>query len=189
MITTVLMSVLLIFIQFIINMICMLNAFVSMVLSVGFTVFVAAPVYFLMVLRVRKRGVSMIYMTIVGFVFMLMGNAYLLPYYMLIGIICEAILWKEGAVNNPARLTAAWTVFSLLANGTNLLPIWFFWDTYYGFAVESGMSPEYIDAYVKYYTTPIWIALIVIYTTLCGFLGSRVAQKLSKKHFKKAGVL
>lgn len=48
-ITTVVLTVLLIVIQLIINMVCMANDFVSMVLSVGVTMLLCAPVYFLMV--------------------------------------------------------------------------------------------------------------------------------------------
>ena len=175
--------------QFIVNMVCMANHFVSMTLSVGFSVFICAPVYFLMVQRVGKRGVSFIYMTLLGIIFLIMGNWYLLPYYIVIGLICEAVLWKHGAYQNPRRLMAAWTVSSLLFNGTNLLPIWFFWDAYYAFAVSSGMSQGYIDSYVRYFTVPYWIIFIVAFTTVCGFAGSMIASRLIKKHFEKAGVL
>lgn len=188
-ITTVLLSALLVVMQFIVNIVCMANHFVSMTLSVGFSVFICAPVYFLMVQRVGKRGVSFIYMTLLGIIFLIMGNWYLLPYYIVIGLICEAVLWKNGAYQNPRRLTAAWTISSLLFNGTNLLPIWFFWDAYYAFAVSSGMSQEYIDSYVRYFTVPYWIIFIVAFTTLCGFAGSLIASRLIKKHFEKAGVL
>ena len=95
-ITTVLLTVLLIVIQLVVNMVCMVNDFVSMVLSVGFTMLLCAPVYFLMVSRIHKRFVSLIYMTILGCVFLIMGNWYLLPYYIVVGLICEAILWKNG---------------------------------------------------------------------------------------------
>ena len=57
-ITTVLLTVLLIVIQMVVNMVCMVNDFVSMVLSVGFTMLLCAPVYFLMVSRIHKRFVS-----------------------------------------------------------------------------------------------------------------------------------
>ena len=50
-ITTVLLSAVLIVIQLVINMVCMANDFVSMVLSVGITMFLCAPVYMLMVSR------------------------------------------------------------------------------------------------------------------------------------------
>lgn len=188
-ITTALMSVLLIVIQLAVNMICMVNDFVSMVLSVGITMLLCAPVYFLMVSRVRKRFVSLAYMTLLGMVFLLMGNWFLLPWFILVGILCEVILWPAGAYENPKRLTAAWTVASLLYNGVNLLPIWFFWGSYYDFAISSGMEQSYIDAYVRYYTSPGWLVFILVFTTACGFIGCLIGQRLIGKHFKKAGVL
>lgn len=188
-ITTVLLSAVLIVIQLVVNMVCMANDFVSMVLSVGITMFLCAPVYMLMVSRIGKRFVTLIYMTILGVIFLLMGNWFLLPYYVLVGILCEAILWKEGSCQKPKRLTAAWTAASLLYNGVNLLPIWFFWDTYYDFALASGMEQSYIDAYVSYFTEPGWVALIVVFTTVCGLAGALAGTRLMGKHFKKAGVL
>ena len=185
-VTLVLMTVLLIVIQLGINMVCMVNDFVSMVLYVGITMLVCGPVYFLMVNRIRKRSVSLVYMTLLGLVFLIMGNWFLLPWFIVVGIFAEIILWKGIT---PNRLTAAWTVSSLLYNGVNLLPIWFFWDTYYSFAIASGMEQSYIDAYVQYYTAPGWVVFILIFTMLCGFLGSLIGRKLIQKHFKKAGVL
>ena len=188
-ITTALMSVLLIVIQLAVNMICMANDFVSMVLSVGFTMLLCGPVYFLMVSRVHKRFVTLVYMTLLGIIFLLMGNWFLLPYFIAIGLLCEAMLWRQGSYQDPVRLTATWTLASLLYNGVNLLPVWFFWDTYYSFALASGMEQSYIDSYVHYYTAPGWIIVILIFTTLCGFIGSLIGQRLIKKHFKKAGIL
>ena len=126
-ITTVLLSVLLIVIQLLINMVCMASHFVSMVLSVGITCFVCAPVYFLMVRRVHKRFVSLLYMTLLGVVFLIMGDWFLLPYFIVVGLVCEAILWRKGSYDAPWRITAAWTVYSGLYQGVNLLPILAFW--------------------------------------------------------------
>ena len=146
-ITTVLLSAVLIVIQLVVNMVCMANDFVSMLLSVGITMFLCAPVYMLMVSRIGKRFVTLIYMTLLGVIFLLMGNWFLLPYFIVTGVICEVILWKRGACGDPKRMTAAWTAASLLYNGVNLLPIWFFWDTYYDFALASGMEQSYIDSF------------------------------------------
>ena len=187
-ITTVLLTVLLIVIQLIVNMVCMANDFVSLVLSVGITMILCAPVYFLMISRVRKHFVSLIYMIILGLVFLIMGNWYLLPYFFIVGIICEAILWKDGW-NSKKKMIIAWSTASLLYNGVNLLPIWFFWDTYEAFALSSGMEESYIDSFVHYYTSPGWLMFIILFTMLCGFLGSLIGGKLVNKHFKKAGVL
>ena len=187
-ITTVLLSVLLILIQLAVNMVCMVNDFVSMVLSVGFTMLLCAPIYFLMVGRVRQRGVSFVYMTILGIVFLIMGNWYLLPYYMVVGVICEAVLWENGW-ESKKKMTAAWTIASVLYNGVNLLPLWFFWDTYEKFALSSGMEQSYIDSFVRYYSSPGWLIFIILFTTICGFIGSLTGGRLMDKHFKKAGVL
>ena len=188
-ITTVLLSIVLIMIQLVVNMICMANHFISMTLSVGLTMFLCGPVYCLLLHRVRKHFVSLVYMTILGVIFFLMGNLYLLPYFILIGIISEIILWKESSLRKPKQVILSWTVASLLYNGVNLLPIWFFWDTYYDFAVKSGMEQSYIDSYVYYYTVPGWIIFILIFTTGMGLLGSCIGNKLMNKHFKKAGLL
>lgn len=187
-ITTVLLTVLLIVIQLVINMVCMVNDFVSMVLSVGITMLMCAPIYFLLVSRVHKRFVTFVYMTILGLVFLIMGNWYLLPYFMISGIICEAILWHNGWASKK-KMTLAWTLSSLLYNGVNLLPLWFFWDTYYDFAIASGMEPSYVESFVYYYTSPTWLVFIILFTTAGGFIGSLIGGKLINKHFKKAGVL
>ena len=80
-------------------------------------------------------------MTLLGVIFLLMGNWFLLPYYVLVGILC--INYLEGRLlQKPKRLTAAWTAASLLYNGVNLLPIWFFWDTYYDFALGKRHGAE-----------------------------------------------
>ena len=65
----------------------------------------------------------------------------------------------------------------------------FFWDTYEAFALSSGMEQSYIDSFVHYYTSAGWLAFIILFTMLGGFLGSLVGGKLVNKHFKKAGVL
>ena len=33
-----------------------------------------------------------------------------------------------------------------------------------------GMTQEYIDSYLSYYTQPGWLAFILIFTVACGFL-------------------
>lgn len=57
------------------------------------------------------------------------------------------------------------------------------------FALSSGMEQSYIDSFVHYYTSAGWLAFIILFTMLGGFLGSLVGGKLVNKHFKKAGVL
>jgi len=188
-ITTVLLSVLVVVIQLAVNMICMVNNFVSMVLSVGIGCFLCAPIYFLMISRVRKRFMTLFYMTILGVVFLLMGNWFILPYFVVVGAVLEAILWRQGSFDNPKRITLVWVLYSVLFNGVNLLPLWFFWDAFEQNAIAGSMSPEYIASYISYYSDPKWLTAIFIITAICGFSGSLLGKKITNKHFKKAGVL
>lgn len=188
-ITTVLLSVVLIAIQFIVNMVCMANHFISMTLSIGFTMFLCAPVYCLLLYRVKKHGAIFVYMTMVGFLYLMMGNWYLLPFFILMGAICEMILWKNVHDRQKKQIVTSWTTASFLYNGVNLLPIWFFWTTYYDFAVQSGMEQSYIDSYRYYFTEPKWVIFILFFTTISGFLGSSIGMKWMNKHFKKTELL
>ncbi len=188
-ITAVLLSAVLIAIQFAVNMVCMANHFISMTLSIGFTMFLCAPVYCLLLYRVKKHFVTFIYMAIIGILYLMMGNWYLLPFFILLGAICEIILWKNIQDRKKNQIIASWTTASLLYNGVNFLPIWFFWKTYYDFAVQSGMEQSYIDSYRYYFTEPKWIVFILFFTTVSGFFGSLIGIKLMNRHFKKAELL
>lgn len=183
-ITTVLLTVLLIGIHFVVITVSMVNQFFNCVLSPGVSMFFSAPVYMLMVSRVNKRFVSLTYLTILGVFFCRQAT-----YFVLVGLLCEVVLWKRGSCRNAKRLTFAWAMVSLFYNGGNLLPLLFFWDTFYAFAVASGMDQSYIDSYIQYYTSPGWLIFIVSFSVICGFLGSILGSRLIGKHFKKAGVL
>ena len=168
-ITTVLLTVLLIGIHFVVITVSMVNQFFNCVLSPGVSMFFSAPVYMLMVSRVNKRFVSLTYLTILGVFFLLTGN-----------------LFRFG---RPTMRGGTMAMVSLFYNGGNLLPLLFFWDTFYAFAVASGMDQSYIDSYIQYYTSPGWLIFIVSFSVICGFLGSILGSRLIGKHFKKAGVL
>lgn len=188
-ISTVLISMLMIVIQIAINLVCMPNDFVSMVLSTSFSAFACGVVYVLLATRVGKHGCTLIYATMVGIVYLISGNWYLTPWFILVGVISELILIKKDAYQDTRKVIASWSVNGLLHQGTNFLPILFFWDTYYAFAMKSGMEQSYVNAYLHYYTDPFWITFIVIFTLVLAFLGAVVGTRLVRVHFKKAGVL
>ena len=75
-ITTVLLTVLLIGIHFVVITVSMVNQFFNCVLSPGVSMFFSAPVYMLMVSRVNKRFVSLASLTILGLVYLLTGNLF-----------------------------------------------------------------------------------------------------------------
>ena len=81
-ITTVLLSAVLIVIQLVVNMVCMANDFVSMVLSVGITMFLCAPVYMLMVSRIGKR-----FVTLMGFLGCVVGSRLIRRHFQKAGVL------------------------------------------------------------------------------------------------------
>ena len=183
-ITTVLLTVLHIGIHFAVITVSMVNLFFNCVLSPGVSMFFSAPVYMLMVSRVNKRFVSLTYLTILGVFFLLTGNLFRFGRPTMRGGTMEAgILSQRKEIN--LRMGDGEPVY----NGGNLLPLLFFWDTFYAFAVASGMDQSYIDSYIQYYTSPGWLIFIVSFSVICGFLGSILGSRLIGKHFKKAGVL
>lgn len=188
-ITTTLLSVVMIVIQAALNVIFMFNNFASMVLSTGVIVLILGPVYALLITRVAKRGASLAYLTMVGMVYLASGNWYLLPWYVLVGLICEAILWRGGSCQDSRKAIAACTVSGFLHQGTNLLPIVLFWDTYYAFSTSAGQDPTYVNDYLLYYTNPAWLAFILAFTLVCALAGGVIGGRLIQKHFQKAGVL
>ena len=187
-ITTVLLSVVIV-IQAALNVIFMFNNFASMVLSTGVIVLILGPVYALLITRVAKRGASLAYLTMVGMVYLASGTWYLLPWYVLVGLICEAILWRGGSCQDSRNVIAACTVSGFLHQGTNLLPIVLFWDTYYAFSTSAGQDPTYVNDYLLYYTNPAWLAFILALTLVCALAGGMIGGRLIQKHFQKAGVL
>jgi energy-coupling factor transport system substrate-specific component len=188
-ITTVILSVLIIVLQLVINTVCMLNHFVSMVFTIGIICFVCAPVYVLMLRRVAKRMVTLIYMTLAGLMYLIMGDWFLLPYLVVVGILCEIILWKEGSYQSYRKISAAWCLQGILYTGVNLLPLWFFWEDFTKNVLASGMSQDYIDSYVGYYSRPLWILAIILINLFCALSGCFLARRLMKKHFSKSGIL
>lgn len=184
-ITAIILSVLLILVQVILNLAFMLNNFVSMVLSTPLIVLILGPIYTLLVARVAKHGASLLYFALLGLAYLASGNWYLLPWYLLVGLLCEVILWRQ----NRAKIIAACTVNGFLHQGANMLPVVFFWDTYYDFAVASGQDPSYIGDYLHYYTHPGWLIFVLLLTLLCAFGGGLIGSKLVGKHFQKAGLI
>ncbi len=187
-ITIVLLSAVLIVIQLVVNMVCMANDFVSMVLSVGITMFLCAPVYMLMVSRIGKRFVTLIYMTLLGVIFLLMGNWFLLPYFLvghpLRGDSLEGRLLPKAETAHR-RLDGGEPAVQRGQSAAHLVLLGYLLR----FCVGKRMEQSYIDSYVRYYTSPGWLAFILLFTTLMGFLGCMVGSRLIRRHFKKAGVL
>lgn len=191
-VTAVLMSALAIILMFCGSFATMIHPDAAMVASGGVGVFLAAPVYMLMVLRVNRLGVMTLFATMCSLLFCIMGNfAFFIPFYIAGGILLDAVFLRtEAQRTNPWWITAAWSTFSGLYLLSTMIPVIRNLDAYVSEMVTSrGFDQSYVDSFLRYYTDPVWVCGIAIGTIICGFLGSMVARALMRKHFAKAGTV
>lgn len=191
-VTTALMSVLAILLMFLGAMLTLFNTRFSMVASGGLGMFLAAPVFMLMVLRVNRCGIMTVFTTLASLVFCTMGNyIYMIPFYIAGGLIIDLIFFKsERQRQNVWWITGAWSLFSGLYLLSTLVPFIFDIQSYIDDVVANrGVGQDYIDAFFCFYTDPMWIAGIAAATVVLGFLGCLVGKMLMRKHFARAGAL
>ncbi len=190
-ITTVLLSVLIIVLQLAVASLSVFSIDFSMVASTALACFVAAPVFMLMTMRVRKFGTTIILAALTSLAFCAMGNYwYMVPFYLAGGLVVDLMLLKQEWRIDPNRVCLAWTVYSAMYVASSLLPIAINVNAYVEEATTVRMLDQsYIDAYLFYFGQVEWIVGIVALTALGGFLGSLLGKRMTRKHFEKAGVL
>lgn len=86
---------------------------------------ITAPIYFVMCLKVQKRGAAFIYYLIPGIVYMIMGFAPMAVISVLGGIIAEAILFSKDAYKDEKKIGWSFVVaeFLLALHGLLLLVV------------------------------------------------------------------
>ncbi len=190
-VTAALMSALAIILMFAGESVTMIPPDAALVASGGAAVFLAAPVYMLMVLRVNRLGVTTLFATMYSLLFCSMGNfEYMIPFYIAGGILLDAVFLRtEAQRTNPWWITAAWSAFSGLYLISTMIPVMRNLEAYLNDLVARGFDQSFADSFLRYYTDPAWVCGIAIGTVVCGFLGSLIARALMRKHFAKAGTV
>ncbi|MCW4018163.1 MAG: MptD family putative ECF transporter S component [Candidatus Bathyarchaeota archaeon] len=150
--------------------------------------FFTAPIFMLMTYKVAKRGTVMLCMIIFSLFYVVMGYVYMLPFGIVTGLLCEAVLWKRGAYRNFWYNVAGFSVFSILGYVVcSVLPIYIFGTEYY-LEMQSGINPA-AAVYIQYALSPLWMAVAVITTFVMAFIGCLIGQRMLRKHFMKAGLI
>lgn len=189
-ITIVILSVIMLIIQFVVGLITAFNVFVSLVISSAIICFLNATAFLLMSARVKKRGPFLIYTLLMGVVHVIMGYWFLFPILLAIGLIGEFVIMRgENSYESMKRVTGLWTYFSFTFVLISVIPVAFLWDIYSKIAAAGSFSEEYLDATHMYFTDPLWLLVIFALTTVCGFLGCLFGRRIMKKHFEKAGMI
>ena len=136
--------------------------------------------------KIKKFGMVTITGLICGILMLLTGMGYWsIVTGGVFGILADFIL-KSGDYKSAKKGILAHGIFSLWLLG-NYIPIIVSKDSYYRQLI-SGYGQEYADTLMGY--MPMWILpILMIAGFVCGVIGGVIGQRISKKHFKRAGIV
>lgn len=160
---------------------------ISLIWATGVTAFFAAVIYFLIVVRVPKRGAILTLSLAMGIILGLTGHMLIsITFYAIVGILAEIVVAKLGYKNYTAQ-TIGYVLFSLPLIGP-IIPVWFLTDSYVVHLQQRNKDAAYISQMMSYSDMTSFV-LCIICTIVGALAGAILAKKLLAKHFKRAGVI
>ena len=75
--------------------------FLYLYCSAGIQEFFCATFYLVVANRLNKHGILMVWSTVFGIISALGGYAFLLPYFLLVGVICELAMLGKDSYRKP----------------------------------------------------------------------------------------
>ncbi len=147
-----------------------------------------APIFMLVTYKVAKRGTVLLCSIIISLIYVIMGYIYILPFGIIAGILCEAVLWKRENYRRFWPNAACFSVFSVLMYvGSTYIPIYIFGTDYY-LKIQANNSESAL-LHIKFALSPLWAAVAVVTAVVAALLGCLIGRRLLKKHFIKAGLI
>lgn len=151
--------------------------------SVAIIAFVSAPVYYLIMAKVHKKGMVISTCAVVGILWGLMGGIPVLLSMILCGIIGEFVLTKV-TYKSFAGLTVTYILYIIGYYGGAIAPLYYWKDFYY----RQGRPAEVVDELIKA-SQSIYAYISIPMMVVMAIAGAFLARKILKKHFERAGVL
>lgn len=152
--------------------------------------FISATFYLVAANRVNKHGLLLFWCSVQGIVYGLAGFLFLIPYFVLLGVVCELAMIGPGTYRKPMRNAFGWGILSVGMVLGNAVPLWFTWESFKQTAqTNAGFSEELLDMQVALMTTP-WLMVVACLVTLVGgTLGVAFGHRILRRHFRRAGIL
>lgn len=157
-------------------------------LSPALNGFLLAPIFMLLVARVKKNNAVLLFGIFCPLVVAIMHNITLLPYIVPIVLIIIAELFaRKAKYTQYSMLSAAYISYALWPLGmfTSFIVAK---DALIEMMREFNYSEAYIGAYQAMLKVEIIVGVAVL-TVIGALLGCLFAKKLLNKHFKKAGII
>lgn len=156
-------------------------------LVAGVCLFFTAIVYLVMALKIGKRGALFLFAVISGLMFAMMGVPLMLPFFVLAGLVGEALLLPgDGSqYRRISRQSFAYAAYGVLYGVGDLVTIYVHGADYLDKMYDAEMRERAL--YFAY--SPGWVVGGMLCSFLLALLGCWFAAKLFNKHFLKAGLI
>lgn len=152
----------------------------------GVSFMIAALVYILMAVKIKKPGVFTISGTLLGLLALSGGHLPHAVCAIIGGIICDLII---GNYASKGRMICGYGIFALADFLGTVIPVILFGTTsFVERAAKWKMSETQIQKSLAYFTIS-WAVVFGALTFMLACIGALGATKMLKKHFEKAGVI
>ena len=92
--------------------------------------FIGAVFFLVAANRVNKHGLLFVWAFVYGLIQALMGYAFLLPYFLIVGAISELSMIGKNTYRKPIRNMIGWALNSIGNFVGCAVPLWWAWDSY-----------------------------------------------------------
>lgn len=162
---------------------------VYLYMAAGIEMFLGSIFYLVAANRINKNGLLFVWVMVYAVITALMGYLFMLPYFIIVALVCEVVMIGKDSYRKPLRNIIGWSVYGIGMILGAAIPCIFAWESYKEQAISGGFSVETIDLQLQMVSSP-WLMLVgVAITVVLSILGIIVSQRILKKHFKKAGIL
>lgn len=157
--------------------------------TAGIEMFIGAIFYLICANRINKHGLIFIWSTVYGLINAIMGYTFMLPYFLVVGVICEITMIGKDSYINPIRNAVCWCIYGVAMVLGIGVPMYVAWESYEQTALNGGFADATLTMQYEMVSSPKLMLIGIIITIILSALGILFGQKLLKKHFKKAGIV
>lgn len=168
-------------VSFGISMLTGLLGMAALYISAGFAAFVIGPAFVIAARKVQKRGTALLFWTVLGLVYAILGYGIMIPITLIAGIVCELII---GKYDNCKRIAIAFSVVMFTDSMHSILLTKILGVEGLVKYMSSTFSPEQAAQMVAAYTNEVIFIAAAVNVVLCllaGFFGVFINNKFFEK--------
>ncbi len=154
----------------------------------GVTALLNGPIYMVMSNKINKRGILFVSSLLTGVFFLAFGFLYFMIILVIVGILCELIMWGNGTYSHPIRNTLGYILFYVGYTLCGVVPLLFF-RAEYTQMLEQTYSAAELTSMNSVYGDPSMVLIMCAVTVVGAMGGCYIGNKLLSKHVKKARLI